>query len=34
MVLMLLGAVTAFWIRPDEELRADALRAKLAFAAR
>jgi MFS family permease len=34
MVLMLLGAVTAFWIRPDEELRADAPRAKLALAAR
>ena len=33
MGLMLLGSVTAFWIRPDEELGAPTLRAKLAVAA-
>jgi nitrate/nitrite transporter NarK len=33
MCLMLLGAVTAFWIRPDEELGKDTPRAKLALAA-
>jgi len=34
MALMLLGSVTAFWIRPDEELGADAPRAKLVLAGR
>jgi len=34
MGLMLLGSVTAFWIHPDEELGADAPRAKLALASR
>jgi sugar phosphate permease len=33
MGLMLVGAVTAFWIRPEEELGADALRTKLILAA-
>jgi MFS family permease len=33
MGLMLLGSVTAFWIRPDEELGTDAPRAKLILAA-
>jgi MFS family permease len=33
MGLMLLGSVTAFWIRPDEELDADAPPAKLILAA-
>jgi MFS family permease len=34
MCLMLLGSVTAFWIRPDEELGTDAPPAKLILAAR
>jgi hypothetical protein len=34
MGLMLLGSVTAFWIRPDEELGADAPRTKLVLATR
>jgi nitrate/nitrite transporter NarK len=34
MALMLLGAATAFWIRPDEALGAPSALPKLAFAAR
>ena len=34
MALLLLGSVTAFWIRPDEELGADAPRARLVLATR
>jgi nitrate/nitrite transporter NarK len=33
MALLLLGAVTAFWIRPDEQIATDAVPARLILAA-